>query len=95
MPLTSAEVRNIALLARLELTSEEETLFAEQLDQILRYFRKLESLDTDAVEPTAHVVDIEDACREDAVSNAPAVRDLLANAPATDGRLFLVPKIIE
>lgn len=95
MPLTRAEVSKIALLARLELGPEEEAVFTDQLDHILDYFRKLDSLDTSAVDPTAHVVDIDDTYRDDVVSNSPAVDDLLANAPSADGSLFRVPKIIE
>lgn len=95
MPLTRAEVSKIALLARLELGPEEEAVFTDQLDHILDYFRKLDSLDTSAVDPTALVVDIDDAYRDDIVSNSPAVEALLANAPSADGSLFRVPKIIE
>jgi aspartyl-tRNA(Asn)/glutamyl-tRNA(Gln) amidotransferase subunit C len=95
MSLTPEEVSKIALLARLELTEEESTTFTAQLDHILDYFRKLETLDTTAVEATAHVVEVEDAFRDDAVTNPPAGDELRANAPATDGTLFRVPKIIE
>jgi aspartyl-tRNA(Asn)/glutamyl-tRNA(Gln) amidotransferase subunit C len=95
MPLTREEVGKIALLARLELSDQEAATFTDQLDHILEYFRKLDSLDTSGVEPTAHVVDVEDAYREDLVANPPAGQELRANAPATDGTLFRVPKIIE
>jgi aspartyl-tRNA(Asn)/glutamyl-tRNA(Gln) amidotransferase subunit C len=95
MPLTREEVRKIALLARLELSAAEEAMFTDQLDRILDDFRKLERLDTDAVEPTAHVVAIDDAYREDIVSNLPATDALRSNAPAAEGTSFRVPKIIE
>ncbi len=95
MPLSVADVRHIALLARLELTAEEETAFAAQLDHILAHFETLKQLDTDTVEPTAHIVDMPTPFRDDVVRNRPAVDALLANAPARDGRFFKVPKIIE
>lgn len=95
MPLTREEVSKIALLARLELDDQEAEKFTQQLDHILEYFRKLEGLDTSAVEPTAHVVEIEEAYRDDVVSNPPAGEELRMNAPASDGTLFRVPKIIE
>lgn len=95
MPLTREEVSKIALLARLELSEEEAATFTEQLDHILDYFHKLESLDTSSVDPTAHVVDIEDAYRDDVVTNPPAGDELRANAPSADGTSFRVPKIIE
>lgn len=95
MPITRDQVRHIALLARLELTEADEIAFTEQLDHILSHFEELQRLDTRAVEPTAHVVEIDTPFREDAVRNAPNVDALLANAPERDGSLFKVPKIIE
>ena len=55
----------------------------------------LTALNTDAVEPTSHVVGMTAAYREDVVINGPAVEELRANAPARDGDFFKVPKIIE
>lgn len=95
MPLSVEDVRHIALLARLELTPDEETAFASQLDHILSHFEKLKQLDTDAVEPTAHIVEMATPFRDDVVRNQPAVDALLANAPQRDGHFFKVPKIIE
>jgi aspartyl-tRNA(Asn)/glutamyl-tRNA(Gln) amidotransferase subunit C len=95
MTLSREEVRHIALLARLELSAQEEASFTEQLGHILQYFEKLAALDTQAAEPTAHVVQIEAAYRDDVVSNAPGPEELRANAPARDGDFFKVPKIIE
>ncbi len=95
MPLSSSDVHHIALLARLELSAEEEAAFATQLDHILTHFQKLDELDTDNVEPTAHIVEMATPFRDDAVTNTPAVDALLANAPERDERFFKVPKIIE
>jgi aspartyl-tRNA(Asn)/glutamyl-tRNA(Gln) amidotransferase subunit C len=95
MALSREVVRHVALLARLEVTAEEETAFAAQLDHILQHFEKLAALDTDGIEPTAHVVETASAYRDDVVTNRPAPEELRANAPARDGDFFKVPKIIE
>ncbi len=95
MALSREEVRHIALLARLQLTAAEETTFTEQLDHILQYFERLKALNTDTVEPTAQVGDLETAYREDVVTNPPGPEELRVNAPARDGDFFKVPKIIE
>jgi aspartyl-tRNA(Asn)/glutamyl-tRNA(Gln) amidotransferase subunit C len=95
MALAREAVRHIALLARLELSDEEERTFTEQLDNILQHFEKLSTLNTDAVDPTAHVMDLQPAYRADVVSNPPADEALRVNAPARDGDFFKVPKIIE
>ena len=95
MGITRAEVRHIALLARLSFSDVEEEAFAEQLDHILGYFQRLNDLNTDQVEPTAHITPMATPFRDDVVENAPASEQWLANAPARDGAFVKVPKIIE
>ncbi|HSP96826.1 MAG TPA: Asp-tRNA(Asn)/Glu-tRNA(Gln) amidotransferase subunit GatC [Candidatus Dormibacteraeota bacterium] len=95
MAITRAEVRHIALLARMPLSEDEEIAFAQQLDHILEAFTNLDRLDTDAVEPTAHVAPMATPFRDDVVSTTPDTDAWLANSPARDGRFFKVPKIIE
>lgn len=95
MALSLEVVRRIAVLARLQLNPAEEEAFADQLGHILQYFEKLRELDTEAVEPTAHIVPLTEAYRDDVVSNPAAPEELRANAPARDGDFFKVPKIIE
>jgi aspartyl-tRNA(Asn)/glutamyl-tRNA(Gln) amidotransferase subunit C len=95
MALGPDTVRHIALLARLALTDEEVDAFGAQLGHILEHFERLSALDTETVPPTAHVVDLSAAYRDDIVSNPPAGEDLRANAPARDDDFFKVPKIIE
>ena len=95
MKLTREEVQRIAVLARLRLTSEEETLLTEQLDHILAYMEKLDELDTSKVEPFSHAVDAVNVLREDKVTNLSDADAVLANAPDRDSAFFKVPKIIE
>ncbi|MGE5216363.1 MAG: Asp-tRNA(Asn)/Glu-tRNA(Gln) amidotransferase subunit GatC [Chloroflexota bacterium] len=96
MKLTAEVVRRVALLARLELTPQEETGLIRQLDSILAYMDKLAELDTTDVEPFTHAVDgTIYALREDRVTHHPNAEALLANAPDRDGTFFKVPKIIE
>lgn len=95
MKITRDEVRNVALLARLELSADEEAALAGDLDEILTYVEMLNELDTTEVEPTAHVVDVKAPSREDRVTNTPDPETLVAGAPSRDGTHFKVPKIIE
>ncbi|HKD69994.1 MAG TPA: Asp-tRNA(Asn)/Glu-tRNA(Gln) amidotransferase subunit GatC [Candidatus Binataceae bacterium] len=89
------QVRHIALLARLELTPDEERRMLGDLEEMLQYVDKLNQLDTSAVEPTAQVGEIGASMREDAVTNPSAPDSILANAPAASEQMFKVPKIIE
>ena len=85
----------MAALARLQLEPDEEARLTADLDHILDAFARLRTVDTSGVEPTAHVEDFGALMREDEVANPPAGEELLAGAPAREGRLFRVPKIIE
>ena len=88
------EVLRIAALARLELTDEEITLFAQQLASILEYVRQIGELDTTGVRPTSHVLNqpidradepLPTLSREEALGNAPEA--------ATQAGLFKVPRV--
>jgi aspartyl-tRNA(Asn)/glutamyl-tRNA(Gln) amidotransferase subunit C len=93
--ITRDDVRRVAALARLRLEPAEEERLTTDLDHILEAFVLLQRLDTSAVPPMAHVDDFGARLRADEVLNPGADEPLLANAPARDGRLFRVPRIIE
>ena len=95
MAITRDDVRRVAALARLHLEPAEEERLTTDLDHILEAFVLLQRLDTSAVPPMAHVDDFGARLRADEVLNPAADEPLLANAPARDGRLFRVPRIIE
>lgn len=95
MKLTVAEVQRVARLARLKLTTAEETSLTEQLDSILEYVSQLSEIDTTHIEPFRPTVGAVQSLREDAVTRYPEAEALLANAPDRDGTFFKVPKIIE
>ncbi len=89
--LTPAEVDNIARLARLALSEDEKTRFAPQLSAILDYAAELASVDVSGIAPTATVSPALSVMRHgDAVEGALPRKDVLANAPATDGVSFVV-----
>ena len=89
------QVRHVALLARLELTPNEEERLETELSEMLAYVDQLNELDTGQVEPTAQVGESGTPMRDDEVTNAPAPEAMLSNAPARKGTFFKVPKIIE
>ncbi len=95
MSLTRSEVQHIAELAKLRLTEAEEALYQEQLSDILDYIQRLNTLDTDAIPPTATVLPLRNVMREDAARPSLPVDDVLANAPARAGDAFEVRVILE
>lgn len=85
----------MAILARLDLTPDEQEQLTGQLDRILDYVDKLNELDTDNVEPMSHAVNVVNVLRPDRAVNRPRTEALLSNAPARDDDFLSVPKIIE
>ena len=85
----------MAILARLDLTPDEQERLTGQLGRILEYMDKLNELDTAGVEPMSHAVDMVNALRPDRAVNQPQTEALLSNAPAREDDFLSVPKIIE
>ncbi len=95
MPLTLADVRHIAELAKLGLTPEEEERFREQLSAILDYFARLQEVDTSAIPATATVLPVHNVMRDDEVRPSLDQRDALANAPDVANGQFRVRAILD
>jgi aspartyl-tRNA(Asn)/glutamyl-tRNA(Gln) amidotransferase subunit C len=95
MAAAEINVKYVAHLARLALTSEEETKLAAQLGNILGYIEKLSELDVTGVEPTAHAVPMVNITRADEVRESLSHAEALRNAPRQANGLFIVPKIVE
>ncbi len=89
------DVGYVSNLARIELTEEESRKFGEQLDQILDYFKKLDSVDVSGVEPTAHAFSVFNVWEEDEADNGFSIEEALMNAPQSRDNQFVVPKVIE
>ena len=95
MSLTVDQVEHVARLARLELSPEEKERFTYQLNDILQYVEKLQQLETDGIEPTAHAIPLQNVFRKDKIRPSFSREDILANAPDREGDFFRVPQIME
>ena len=98
MPITRIDVEKIAVLARLELTTQETDLFTEQLSSIIGYVEKLNELDTADVPPMSHCApagaDSEYARRDDDERPSLGQRQAVENAPDSEDGYFKVPRVI-
>ena len=92
--LSRPEVEHVAYLARLGLTDEELDRLEGELNHILDQYAKLAELDTDAIPPTAQVIELENILRGDVARPSLPVEAVLANAPERDGDFFVVPAIL-
>jgi aspartyl-tRNA(Asn)/glutamyl-tRNA(Gln) amidotransferase subunit C len=94
MELTREIVENIAELAKLDLTDAEIETYRLQLSDILDYADRLNALDTDDIEPTASVLPIVNAFREDVARDGLAPEVALANAPDAKSQQFRVDAVL-
>lgn len=95
MAVTLEIVRQVAALARLEFSPQEEERLTRELNRILEYMEKLGELDTAQVEPTAHVMPLANAFGADEAEVFPGIAELLAPADPRDEGYFRVPRIID
>ena len=92
--LSKKEVEHVAWLAHIELSEEEKTLFTEQFNEILEYFKKIDGVDTEGVEPTYHVLDLENVNRKDETKPSLTPEEALKNAPKKEDKLLKAPRIV-
>lgn len=90
------DVLHLAQLSSLELADEAEINgLQNDISNILGYVEKLSELNTDGVEPTYQVTDLENVWRDDTVINYGVTReDLLARAPESTDNQVKVPKVL-
>lgn len=89
MKLDIGQVKKVAKLANLTLTSEEEEKFASQLSNILGYIDELESVDTSDVPATFNVAPKENVLREDIEELGLTQEEALQNAPVKKDGFFV------
>jgi aspartyl-tRNA(Asn)/glutamyl-tRNA(Gln) amidotransferase subunit C len=92
--ITKREVEYVAKLAKLEFNEEEKEEFTLQLNSILDYFKKLNELNTEKVEPTAYVISMPNLLNEDEVKPSLPQEKALSNSKFIKKGYFKVPKIM-
>ena len=93
MSVTVKDVEYVAALARLSLNDAEKERYTRQLNTILAYMDQLNKLDTSAVEPLEHVIDLTDVMRDDAVTPSLGREAAMKNAPGRTEKFFKVPSV--
>ncbi len=87
-------IDKIAKLSRLQLTPSESERLSGHLETIIQYIDKLDELDTDDVEPTSHVIPLQNVFRQDKNDQPFAGQNFLEQSPAHKKGHYEVPKII-
>lgn len=95
MMLTSDQVKKVAKLAKLPLSDEQLEVYGDQLSSILEYVDKLNEVETDFIEPTFNVLELNTIEREDSVTEELTQDEALSNAPKKKDNLFVTKGVFE
>ena len=95
MPVDSDAVRRVAHLARIAVAEGEIENLRGELNAILAFVEQLAEVDVEAVEPMTSVTPMTLKMREDQVTDGGIPDAVIANAPAHEHHIFLVPKVVE
>ena len=87
-------IEYVGILAKLELSPEESETAKKDMEEMLDYIDQLNELDTTGIEPMSHVFPVNNVFREDVVTNGDGSEDALKNAPVVKDGGFKVPKTI-
>jgi aspartyl-tRNA(Asn)/glutamyl-tRNA(Gln) amidotransferase subunit C len=85
------QVLHVAKLARLKFSDEEIERLAPELSKILEHVEQMDRLDLEGVEPTSHVVELQNVLREDVPRDSLPKERALDQAPDPADGGFRVP----
>jgi aspartyl-tRNA(Asn)/glutamyl-tRNA(Gln) amidotransferase subunit C len=85
------QVLHVARLARLQLSEQEVDRMAGEMSTILGHVETMNELDLEGVEPTSHVVELQNVLREDVPRDCLPRERALDQAPDTADGGFRVP----
>jgi aspartyl-tRNA(Asn)/glutamyl-tRNA(Gln) amidotransferase subunit C len=86
-------VKDIATLARLDLSPEETEMFVSQFKDILDYVSILNEVDTENVPPAYLSTANRSVTREDRIEDSVPTEEFLANAPQSKDGYVLIPRV--
>ncbi|HVD55311.1 MAG TPA: Asp-tRNA(Asn)/Glu-tRNA(Gln) amidotransferase subunit GatC [Thermoleophilaceae bacterium] len=85
------QVLHVAKLARLKLSDAEVERMTGELSNILEHVERMDELDLDGVEPTSHVVELQNVLRDDVPRESLPRERALEGAPDAADEGFRVP----
>ena len=93
MGIEEKDVEHVANLARIALTPQERKASIKEFTSIIELFEKLDDIEED-IEPTFHVLPIENVFRDDEAGECMTIEEALANAPRKEDGYFRGPRIV-
>lgn len=95
MIVDDALIQKLAGLSKLQFNEDEQKSIKEDLHKMIGFVQKLDEIQLENVKPLTHMSGYSSVLREDIVEGSVSHEEAIKNAPASDGRFFLVPKVIK
>lgn len=95
MNIDAKMVDDLAHLARLRFDDAEKESIRADLQKIVAFVEKLQTVDTTGVAPLLHITEATNVLREDIVQGSVSREEALLNSPVKDEMFFKVPKVIK
>lgn len=94
--LSREEILHIATLARVGLNEKDIERYQHDLSAVLDYFKKLEELDVENIEPIGHITGMSDVFRADRNEDFDEIgrEEILANVPEKKGMYIKVKSVL-
>jgi aspartyl-tRNA(Asn)/glutamyl-tRNA(Gln) amidotransferase subunit C len=89
------DIAHVARLARLDLSPTDLEAYRSQLGVILEHAARIQALDTEGIEPTAHPLEMTNTFRPDETRPSLDREEVLAEAPEARDGYFVVPPALE
>jgi len=87
-------LEKVELLAKVKIEPSAREKTMQEMEKLLAYMEKLNTSDTDEIEPLSHGVFEENVFRDDVVVNVDGKDDALFNAPKQVIGQYIVPKTV-
>lgn len=95
MKIKREDILHLANLSDFSMSDDEIDSIGKDLENIISYISELDELDTEGVEPTYQVFEMENIWRDDEIKEQEATRDdLLALTKEAEDNQIKVPKVL-
>ena len=91
--ITNKDIEYVASLAKLKVSEREMETLTSQMDGIVEFANKISELDTENVEPTNHILTVQNVMREDVVVPSYDRNEIIKNAPKKEAGCIIVPSV--
>jgi aspartyl-tRNA(Asn)/glutamyl-tRNA(Gln) amidotransferase subunit C len=88
------ELETTAALAQIDLGEGDLERLGEAVSQMLAYFEKMNTVDTEGLEPTTHALVRDNRVRVDEVAPSLLADVMVGQAPEREDRFFVIPNVL-